>query len=82
MTCPTQVRLHEIFNQRREDIFRGKATYRRGGRKNALKTHCAKGHEFTLSNTHYVTAGENIARQCKACKENYNRERRNLPPLK
>lgn len=51
-------------------------THRENGRRgvfpNALKTHCANGHEYTPENTRWVKVrGEVRQRQCKTCRRAY-----------
>jgi hypothetical protein len=43
--------------------------------KNAKKTHCHKGHEYTVDNLLYEKRGE---RRCKKCRTNWWSERREL----
>ena len=40
------------------------------------KTHCIRGHEFTLANTHFDTlANGYVVRKCRACRAVYDRMR-------
>lgn len=50
-----------------ENVLRGEGASAR----NAIKTHCAHGHEFTEANTYRTPHG---SRQCRACKRNWMRE--------
>jgi len=55
---------------RRENVLRGTGL----PAANALKTHCAEGHEFTPENTYVYPDGRH--RECRTCKRNRDRARR------
>jgi hypothetical protein len=54
----------------RENILRGEAAAAR----NAAKTHCVRGHEFSEENTYWRPDG---GRECRACKRRWAREQAN-----
>ncbi|QXN74235.1 HNH endonuclease [Gordonia phage Cafasso] len=45
---------------------------RHGRHRNARKTHCDRGHEFTPGNTYMRPSGKRL---CRTCKRDYERER-------
>ena len=69
----------------RENILRGVGA----GARNARKTHCVRGHEFTPENTRMMRTRGGESRQCRECnratqRANYARYKANgnLPPSK
>lgn len=49
---------------------------RNGKNFHANKTHCIRGHEFTVENTRLVERGATVMRQCKECRANRGRRKR------
>ena len=67
---------HLQFVTHKENIYRGNGVTAI----NARKTHCIRGHEFTLENTTYYTRkGGHQERKCKSCKRinSYEERQRN-----
>lgn len=60
-----------------ENLARGRRA-RRGGRRNAAKTHCPHGHPYDTENTYT----EGTFRRCRACKRLRDRRRRALRPTR
>lgn len=54
----------------RENVLRGNAP----AAKNAVKTHCPRGHEYTPENTITRDRDGRISRQCRECKNEWNRD--------
>lgn len=71
-SCVNPAHLEPVVH--RENMLRGDTL---GGR-NAAKTHCVNGHEFTPENTYVFPNGH---RKCRACKREFDRglRRRSLP---
>lgn len=53
----------------RQNLLRGDTFVAR----NAAKTHCQRGHEFTRENTYYAPKGG--SRHCQTCRREYQRRR-------
>jgi hypothetical protein len=60
--CVNPAHLEPVTN--RENVLRGESPLAR----NARKTHCKRGHEFTSENTIPVIVGGNPGRACRACR--------------
>lgn len=56
--CENNIRRQQ-FELMHKDIHRGSG--------NEKKTHCAKGHAYSLENTLYVKVKDKIWRHCRAC---------------
>lgn len=65
-----------LFPGTRLDNMRDMAQKGRG--RNANRTHCKRGHEYTPENTYLRTDGSGGARRCKTCRTEDSRRQRKL----
>lgn len=65
-TCVNPAHLEPVTA--RENLLRSPHTQ---AARNAAKTHCDNGHEFTPENTYYQTEGAYTKRRCRACKRKW-----------
>jgi hypothetical protein len=56
----------------RENVLRGVGLTAR----NAVKTHCLRGHEFTPENTYWTKNPSGPGRECRTCKAQFARRKR------
>ena len=66
-SCVNPAHLEPVTNK--ENVLRGEGI----AAKNAVKTHCKHGHEFTEENTYITYRGD---RSCRTCQRSWNRKRR------
>jgi hypothetical protein len=71
--------MHLELVSNKENILRGNSF----AAKNAVKTHCPKGHEYNFENTRYKVIKEGwrkgVSRFCRQCKRDRNKINRASP---